>query len=86
MFENAAVGIGLMNLDRKILECNEAVTQIFGFLPEEFMDRFAFDLIHPDDRGADSDLYQELLDKYPGSIFVPDARKKFRLLRGDASH
>jgi tetratricopeptide (TPR) repeat protein len=28
-------------------------------------------------------LYQELLDKYPGSIFVPDARKKFRLLRGD---
>jgi tetratricopeptide (TPR) repeat protein len=28
-------------------------------------------------------LYQELLDKYPGSIFVPDARKKFRMLRGD---
>ncbi|MFZ4520132.1 MAG: tetratricopeptide repeat protein [Bacteroidales bacterium] len=31
-------------------------------------------------------LYQELLDKYPGSIFVPDARKKFRNLRGDAAH
>ena len=28
-------------------------------------------------------LYQELLDKYPGSIFVPEARKHFRLLRGD---
>ena len=28
-------------------------------------------------------LYQQLLDKYPGSIFVPDARKKFRVLRGD---
>ncbi len=28
-------------------------------------------------------LYQELLDQYPGSIFVPDARKQFRLLRGD---
>jgi tetratricopeptide (TPR) repeat protein len=28
-------------------------------------------------------LYQELLDKYPGSIFIPDARKKFRALRGD---
>jgi TolA-binding protein len=28
-------------------------------------------------------MYQELLDKYPGSIFVPDARKKFRMLRGD---
>ena len=31
-------------------------------------------------------LYQELLDKYPGSIYIPDARKKFRLLRGDATH
>ncbi len=28
-------------------------------------------------------LFQELLDKYPASIFVPDARKQFRLLRGD---
>jgi len=28
-------------------------------------------------------LYQELLDKYPGSIYAPDARKKFRFLRGD---
>ncbi|MCX6268504.1 MAG: tetratricopeptide repeat protein, partial [Bacteroidetes bacterium] len=31
-------------------------------------------------------LYQELLDKYPGSIYIPDARKKFRLLRGDTTH
>lgn len=29
-------------------------------------------------------LYQELMDKYPGSIFIPDARNKFRKLRGDA--
>ena len=28
-------------------------------------------------------LYQELLDQYPGSIFVPEARKQFRMLRGD---
>ena len=31
-------------------------------------------------------LYMELLDKYPGSIFVSDARRKFRALRGDTSH
>ena len=31
-------------------------------------------------------LYQELLDKYPGSIFVPEARRQFRTLRGDAVH
>lgn len=29
------------------------------------------------------DLYQELLVKYPGSIYVVEARKRFRELRGD---
>jgi tetratricopeptide (TPR) repeat protein len=28
-------------------------------------------------------LYQEVLEKYPGSIFVADSRKRFRILRGD---
>lgn len=28
-------------------------------------------------------LYQELLTKYPGSIYVVDARKRYRALRGD---
>jgi TolA-binding protein len=27
--------------------------------------------------------YQELLVKYPGSVFSVEARKRFRLLRGD---
>lgn len=28
-------------------------------------------------------LYQELLEKYPGSIFIAESRKRFRTLRGD---
>lgn len=28
-------------------------------------------------------LYQEVLEKYPGSIYVSDSRKRFRILRGD---
>ncbi|WP_439585880.1 tetratricopeptide repeat protein [Dyadobacter bucti] len=28
-------------------------------------------------------LYQELMEKYPGSIFVAESRKRFRILRGD---
>ena len=28
-------------------------------------------------------LYQELLEKYPGSIFISESRKRFRTLRGD---
>jgi hypothetical protein len=29
------------------------------------------------------ELYQDLLTKYPGSLFVVEARKRFRALRGD---
>jgi tetratricopeptide (TPR) repeat protein len=29
------------------------------------------------------DLYQELITKYPGSLFTTEARKRFRMLRGD---
>ena len=28
-------------------------------------------------------MYQEILQKYPGSIFGAEARKRFRILRGD---
>lgn len=30
------------------------------------------------------ELYQRLLEEYPGSLYVVDARKRFRILRGDA--
>ncbi len=30
------------------------------------------------------ELYQQLLEKYPGSLYVVEARKRFRKLRGDA--
>jgi hypothetical protein len=28
-------------------------------------------------------LYQDLLNNYPGSLFIPEARKRYRTLRGD---
>ncbi len=43
-------------------------------------------VIHEDDlKDAEKsmELYTELLNKYPGSIFVSEARKRFRELRGD---
>ena len=36
------------------------------------------------DKEKAKDLYQQLLEKYPGSLYSVEARKRFRLLRGDA--
>ncbi|WP_229238863.1 tetratricopeptide repeat protein [Dyadobacter sp. Leaf189] len=35
------------------------------------------------DKEQSMKLYQELMEKYPGSIFVAESRKRFRILRGD---
>ncbi|WP_176223848.1 tetratricopeptide repeat protein [Marivirga sericea] len=35
------------------------------------------------DTGKAKEYYQQLLSEYPGSIFVAEARKRFRTLRGD---
>jgi TolA-binding protein len=35
------------------------------------------------DKAQAQTLYQQLLTKYPGSIYVAEARKRFRRLRGD---
>ncbi len=36
-----------------------------------------------DDRDKAAELYQRLLQDYPGSLFIIESRKKFRRLRGD---
>jgi TolA-binding protein len=36
------------------------------------------------DKEKSKELYQALLEKYPGSIYVVQARKRYRELRGDA--
>lgn len=39
--------------------------------------------IYLNDLPQASELYREFLTKYPGSMFVAEARKRFRILRGD---
>jgi tetratricopeptide (TPR) repeat protein len=35
------------------------------------------------DKSGAMGFYEELMTKYPGSVFVPEARLRFRILRGD---
>ncbi|TND08804.1 MAG: hypothetical protein FD123_2020 [Bacteroidetes bacterium] len=71
-------------------------TEAAGYL-EEIIKRYNFDVLGDDatfrlaelndfylgKKDKAMELYQDVLLKYPGSMFVVDARKRFRALRGD---
>lgn len=56
-------------------------TELYGddalFKEAELYEKFL------NDKEKAKELYQDMLTKYPGSIYVVDARKRFRNLRGD---
>ncbi|HME01088.1 MAG TPA: PAS domain S-box protein [Terriglobia bacterium] len=67
-FENAGVGMALVNMQGHPIKSNPALRQMLGYSEEE-LSRTAFTaLTHPDDRELDRDLFSELAagkrDKY----------------------
>jgi tetratricopeptide (TPR) repeat protein len=52
-------------------------------LDEAIMSRATIHETNLNDKTGAMAFYQELLNNYPGSIFIPDARKRYRTLRGD---
>lgn len=94
MFENAAVGVSLMTLDRHIVQINPKVTEITGYSAEEMYTINPSDMVLEADRFLDRDLFLELVsgkrDQYimekryirkDGSIFW--GRVNFALVRGE---
>lgn len=61
MFENTAVGVALMSLDRRILQINPTVTQITGYSAEEMTQINPTELVVEEDRYLDRELFQELV-------------------------
>lgn len=95
MFENAAVGVSLMALDRRIVQINPKVTEITGYSAEEIYAINPSDMVMEADRHLDGHLFQELVagqrDQYltekryirkDGAIFW--GRVNFALVRGEA--
>jgi PAS domain S-box-containing protein len=60
MFDNAAVGMALMGMDRKVLQINQAAERITGYPVSELMEINPTMLAHPDDRYLDQELFQKL--------------------------
>lgn len=62
MFENTAVGVALMSLDRRIVQINPTVTEITGYSAEEMAAIHPTDLVVEEDRAVDRELFLELVD------------------------
>lgn len=71
--------------DKSVQLLNQIVSDIpYGILTDDAL--FEMALIYEEliqDKSKAQQYYQQLLTDYPGSIFVAEARKRFRNLRGD---
>lgn len=74
---------------RKFKDADSLLSQLVTLYPDgiladkALMERADLNDRTEGDQEKAKQLYQELLEKYPGSIFIPAARKRFRELRGD---
>ncbi len=61
MFEHSAVGIGIMGLDRKVIDANPAICRIYGRTREEMIGSNAADVTYPEDNPEATRLSNELI-------------------------
>jgi PAS domain S-box-containing protein len=61
-FDSSAIGMGLLSLEGRILQVNDAVVKMSGFKREELIGRFDYQNTYPEDQTVGMDLFQELLD------------------------
>jgi len=60
MFDNAAVGVAVMDLDHRLLQMNQAAARLVGYDPEEIREFDPAFLAVEDDRNLDRGLFLEL--------------------------
>jgi PAS domain S-box-containing protein len=61
VFDNAAIGVAMMTLDRRIVQVNPPVMRITGYSPEELFAINPSDMVVPEDRTLDRELFLELV-------------------------
>ncbi|HLO31765.1 MAG TPA: PAS domain S-box protein [Anaerolineales bacterium] len=61
IFNDAAVGVGMMGLDRKVLDANPAICRMFGRTHEEMIGLDAAEATFPEDDPESAKLFQELI-------------------------
>jgi PAS domain S-box-containing protein len=68
IFENAGIGISVLNQNARLLQVNPTMEEMFGYSEGEMRDMEVTALTHPDDVKSDMDAFQEVgagrLDRY----------------------
>ena len=73
----------------KVKEADSLLALVYTLFPEDvladsaLMKRAEIKDTRENDKAGAMELYDLLLEKYPGSVYAIDARKRFRILRGD---
>ncbi|MFC5724342.1 putative bifunctional diguanylate cyclase/phosphodiesterase [Streptomyces gamaensis] len=61
VFEGAAIGVGIADVEGRIMDVNEALSRMFGTGPHEVKGRNVGELVHPEDSPEVWGLYRELV-------------------------
>ena len=61
-FQSSAIGMGLVSLDGKILQVNEAVVKISGYTQEELCQRYDHENVFPEDLNVGTEMFRELME------------------------
>jgi len=80
IFDNAGLGIAVVGLDGKPLNCNPRLCEMLGYSESELLGMVFTEFTHPDDANIDMDLYLELLE---GKRDAYDIEKRY--LRKDGT-
>jgi tetratricopeptide (TPR) repeat protein len=79
----------IMLRERNYAEADSLLVKLYNFYPDDILgDDALFKLAELQEtifgnKDKAMELYKELLEKYPGSVLVVEARKRYRTLRGD---
>jgi PAS domain S-box-containing protein len=61
LFESAAIGIGIGDMQGRILDANPALQTLLDYSLDELRNRMVAEFMHPDDLGPVWELYQQLV-------------------------
>jgi PAS domain S-box-containing protein len=61
IFQDAAIGISLTDLEGRIINCNPALHKMMGYAADELIGKTFMEISHPDDLERNLELFRELL-------------------------